>query len=74
MSRDPKSNYYDAGGIELSDIIKAKLTPEQYIGWLMGNVLKYMGRANFKHDTPDRDTEKAGLYLAMLQEELKCQS
>ena len=70
MSRDEKSSYYDIGGIELSDIIKAKLTEEQYIGWCMGNVLKYMGRANFKHDTPERDCEKAQHYLGMLREAL----
>lgn len=68
MSNDPKSTYYDAGGIQLVDIIKAKLTHEQYIGWLLGNVLKYAGRRNFKHDDPKRDDEKAMHYMRMLQE------
>ena len=27
---DPKSSYYDAGGISTMDIIKAKLTDEQF--------------------------------------------
>jgi len=30
MSVDPESSYYDAGEIETIDIIKAKLTPEQF--------------------------------------------
>jgi len=70
MSRDPKSSYYDAGGIELTDIIKAKLTPDGYKGWLLGNVLKYAGRMMFKHDDPLRDCEKAMCYLRMLMAEL----
>ena len=30
MSKDINSNYYDAGDIEVLDVIKAKLTPPQY--------------------------------------------
>lgn len=41
MSKDVKSSYYDAGGIETLDVIKAKLTPEQYQGYLQGNAIKY---------------------------------
>jgi len=66
MTHDPKSIYYDAGGIELIDIIRAKLTPEQYQGFLLGNALKYLCRCNWKHDTIDRDIEKAMHYLRML--------
>ena len=46
--RDPKSRYYDAGEIEVLDVIKAKLTPEQFKGWLLGNLIKYSCRANHK--------------------------
>ena len=69
MSRDPNSNYYDAGGIETLDIIKAKLTPEQYEGYLLGNALKYSCRVNFK--TPEarqRDAEKAANYTKWFNE------
>ena len=69
MSRDPKSNYYDHGGLETIDIIRAKLTPEQYQGYILGCALKYLCRCNWKHDTIDRDSEKAGMYLAMLKEQ-----
>jgi len=71
MSIDLQSNYYDIGGIEVNDVIRAKLTREQYIGWLMASVIKYACRANFKHDTPKRDVEKAGVYLGLLKEELE---
>lgn len=69
MSRDKLSSYYDAGGIESLDVIKAKLTSEQYEGYLLGNALKYMMRINFK--TPDmrsRDAKKAANYSKWLAE------
>ena len=66
MSVDPNSTHYDAGGIETIEIIKAKLTPEQFEGFCMGNALKYLSRANYKHDTTFRDCEKARIYMAML--------
>ena len=67
IDRDPKSRYYDHGGIETLDIIKAKLTQEQYKGFLLGNVIKYSCRANFK-DSFERDIEKACFYNAELKE------
>ena len=68
MNKDPKARYYDAGGIETLDIIKAKLTPEQYKGWLLGNCIKYTCRANHK-DQFDRDVEKVAFYSRELQEQ-----
>lgn len=69
MSKDSKSSYYDAGGIETIEIIKAKLTPEQFKGYLLGNAIKYNCRMNFK--TPrnqTRDMEKAANYNRFLME------
>ena len=68
MSRDDKSGYYDAGDIETLDIIRAKLTPEQYTGYLLGNALKYLCRLNFKGSF-DRDAEKAVNYTKWLTEQ-----
>ena len=62
---DPKSRYYDAGGIEVQEIIKAKLTPEQYRGFCLGNIIKYSCRANFKGKF-ERDIEKVGFYQQFL--------
>lgn len=42
------NEYYSVGGIETIDFIKAKLTPEQYEGWLRGQVLKYASRSEYK--------------------------
>lgn len=71
MSKDIKSNYYDEGGIEVLDIIKAKLTTEQYKGYLLGNALKYQCRLNFKGCSDAeklRDAEKAANYTAWLRD------
>lgn len=67
MSVDSKSSYYDAGGIESIEIIKAKLTPDQYEGYLHGNILKYSTRANFK-GTYRRDMEKVAVYTELLND------
>lgn len=45
---NPDAPYYDAGGIQVMDVIKAKLTKEQFKGYLLGNIMKYSQRANFK--------------------------
>lgn len=72
MSRDEKSNYYDAGGIETIDVIKAKLTDEQYKGYLLGNAIKYQCRMMHKTpENPHRDAEKAANYSAWLRDHLK---
>ena len=73
-ARDPEANYYIAGGIECIDILKAKLTPEQFKGWLLGTKITYDLRMNFKFDDPKlqlRDMEKAALYAKLLVEEMK---
>jgi hypothetical protein len=70
MAIDKKSGYYDEGGIETIDVQKAKLTPEQYKGWLMGNLIKYPCRMNFK-DSLIRDVEKIHIYSGELLDTLR---
>ena len=70
MSKDPKSTHYDAGGIEAISIIRAKLTSEQYEGYLLGNALKYALRMNFRGDF-DRDLEKIQYYIKWMFDERK---
>ena len=67
MSIDPASTYYDAGGIETLRIIQAKLTPEQYEGYLLGNIIKYACRFNHKGQA-DRDATKISKYAGELAE------
>ena len=69
MALDEKSTYYDAGGIEVFTIIRAKLTPEQLKGYYLGNVIKYSCRLNFKNnDSGLRDAEKIAIYNDLLKE------
>lgn len=65
---DPKSSYYDVGDITTMDIIKAKLTDEQFKGYLLGNLIKYSCRLNHKGE-PKRDAEKAANYGKLLAEQ-----
>ena len=67
MSIDPKSSYYDEGGIEVIKIIKAKLTSEQLEGYILGNAIKYACRLNFK-GSKDRDIEKLAVYSEQLKQ------
>ena len=62
-----KPPHYLVGGIEAIDIIKSRLTPEEYQGYLKGNHLKYILRYPFK-DNPEQDLEKADWYKNKLLE------
>ena len=48
--------HYTHGGIETIDFIQAKLTPEEFRGYLKGNILKYGSRLGHK----DNDMQDAG--------------
>jgi hypothetical protein len=69
---DPVNNpaHYTVGGIETIDYIKAKLTPEEFVGYLKGNVIKYTSRAGKKVDQV-QDLEKAQWYMNRQIKELK---
>ena len=60
-------SYYDVGGISVNDVIRAKLTPEEYAGWCKGNILKYTMRAKYKEDE-QKDLKKAADYMRWLIE------
>lgn len=63
----PRIDYYDAGGIGVIEYIKAKLSPEQYKGFLLGNCLKYASRLQHKGD-PKGDSKKLATYSRWLEE------
>ena len=60
-------SHYNQGEIETLEIIKMSLTPEEYKGFLKGNVLKYRERAQFKGKA-DEDYAKAKFYFDDLEE------
>ena len=68
LPHDPA--HYKQGGIETIDYMRAKMSPEQFEGWLIGNVLKYMSRFGFK-DEKYTNAMKAYTYLGWLLEELE---
>lgn len=51
-------NHYVFGGIETIEYLKAKLTPEEYRGFLKGNVLKYVSREAEKNGLEDLKKDK----------------
>ena len=59
-------DHYKVGGVETIDYIKAKMTQEQYEGYLLGNVIKYTSR--FQHKNGVEDLKKAQWYLNKLIE------
>ncbi len=60
-------HYAIAPGVEAIDIIKASLTPEQFKGYLLGNLLKYRLRAGDKDDLK-QDIAKSNWYRNKLNE------
>lgn len=71
MSLDPKSTYYDAGGIETIKIIEAKLSPEfsPLANVALANILKYACRV-FHKGQEVRDAQKLEIYAGQLADEL----
>lgn len=61
-------HHYTLGGIEVIDIIKAKLTPDQFQGFLLGNITKRILRAGEKGNSLE-DLKKAHWYLERLIDE-----
>ena len=67
MSDVKQPAHYLVGGIETIDVIEAKLTREQFHGYLLGSALKYMLRANHKSAFA-QDCAKAQQFLDRLYE------
>lgn len=58
-------DHYTSGGIETIAYLQAKLTPEEFRGYMKGNVLKYLSRSGKKSDEVE-DLKKAQWYLNKL--------
>lgn len=56
--------HYGQGNIECIEYIKDFLTEEEYIGYLRGNIAKYLHRWRYKNGA--EDLKKAQWYLAEL--------
>jgi hypothetical protein len=58
-------DHYQSGGIETIDLIEAKLSPEEFEGYLLGNCLKYLTRYRLK-GKPKEDLGKTEWYIKRL--------
>ncbi len=56
--------HYTTGGIECIEAIQAQLTPEEFRGYLKGNIAKYVWRESHKGGT--ESLKKATFYLNKL--------
>jgi hypothetical protein len=62
MSNTSPKHY--GGGIECIECIKASMSAQQFVGFLKGNVMKYVWRFDRKNGV--EDLEKAKVYLDWL--------
>jgi hypothetical protein len=68
MKNNINPYHYKTGGIETIDIVKAKLSKPEFLGFCKGNIIKYVTRANYKNGL--EDYKKAQWYLDKLIKEL----
>ena len=57
-------SHYVNGGIEVIDILKAKMSREEFEGYLKGNIFKYLFRHRLKNGNVD--LQKAQWYINYL--------
>ena len=57
----PSHYRLDGLGIEVKDVIKSVLSPEEFKGYCLGNVIKYILRAKKKNGI--EDVKKARVYI-----------
>lgn len=62
---DPTNPEHYQGGVEVIDYLRVKLTPDEFRGYLRGNVIKYLSRAGRKGPAHE-DYAKAAWYSRML--------
>lgn len=72
LTSDPVNSpsHYASGDIECIDAIKASMTREAFLGYLKGNIQKYMWRYE-KKVNPLEDIKKARWYMNKLVDELE---
>lgn len=65
MPKEKGSPHYFVGGVEVLEVMRAKMTRAQYEGFLLGNVIKYALRYNWAGESV-RDMEKCLHYCELL--------
>ncbi|MFV1990253.1 MAG: DUF3310 domain-containing protein [Acidimicrobiales bacterium] len=54
--------HYNQHAMECIDALRVLLTPDEFRGFCLGNMLKYRWRAHDKHASPEQDLAKADWY------------
>ena len=73
MSNDVVKNpkhYQLIEGVEAIEIIASSLTPDEWLGYCLGNALKYRCRAGKKDDL-QQEIDKADFYTNVLYDQYK---
>tara|TARA_R110000787_G_scaffold101973_1_gene207742 strand:+ start:2786 stop:3013 length:228 start_codon:yes stop_codon:yes gene_type:complete len=72
MSEDMVNSppHYNRKNIEAIQAIEASMEPEEFCGYLKGNILKYLWRYKYKGN-PVEDLEKSEYYLKVLVQKVK---
>lgn len=63
----PPVDHYRRGTVQPIDFFESSFTPDEYRGYLKGNIIKYVSRYRYK-GKPIDDLEKAKTYLDWLLE------
>lgn len=64
------NSHYTVGGIQPIEYMRCKMTKEQYEGFCLGNVIKYISRCDFKSSKVS-DLKKTKQYLDWLIESVE---
>lgn len=73
-TKEPEdTNHYDGhyqGTIQPIEVMQEHMTPEEFIGFLKGNIIKYTCRMG-KKDSPDKEATKIHRYAEWLEKAAK---
>jgi len=61
--------HYNRSGIEAIKAIPARMSEVEFLGYIKGNILKYLWRYGYK-DNPKKDIAKARWYLDLLYNQI----
>ena len=62
-------SHYNRTSVEVIDTLRGMMTDDEYRGFLIGNVVKYISRYSLKNGI--EDIKKAKYYLNLLEKDLE---
>lgn len=62
-------SHYNRTSVEVIDTLRGMMTTDEYRGFLIGNVVKYISRYSMKNGL--EDIKKAKYYLNLLEQDLE---